>query len=243
MSSLTLVIPTANEEENIGRLLEALKPYRHLYQDIIVPDSSTDRTPEICATYGVRVIRTRRPGKGVAILHAIEEASTEFVVVMDADGSHRPNELPAIVARLESGFDLVKGSRFMKGGGSQDLTRIRSFFNFIFTTMANWLFDARLTDLCYGYFGVRRSTVKALGLEAQGSALDIELFVRAVRLRFRVCEVPSVELARYAGRPRVHVFTAGLEVLAIIAGERVGLGMRRFIEARLRHDNLLSKPS
>jgi glycosyltransferase involved in cell wall biosynthesis len=235
MNDVTIIIPTADEELNIGRLLKNLQEYSLLYSEIIVVDHSSDHTPEIANALGARVIIEARAGKGVALLRGLREARTEYVVIMDADGSHRPSELPGVVAALRSGCDVAKGSRFVPGGGSKDLTPSRIFFNWLFTRIVNSLFGAKLTDLCYGYIGVRHALIDRISLGARGSAFDIELLVRAVCAKFIVREIPSFELARTDGPPRVRVITAGFEVLAIIFREAFGNRMRRFIESRMRH--------
>lgn len=233
---LTIIITAANEELNIGRLLAELSAYRGWYSEILVVDSSTDRTPEICRAAGAHVIREERAGKGVAVARGVREAATPYVIVMDADISHRPEEIPTLVERLAQGYEVVKGSRYLPGGGSEDLTSLRRFFNWIFTNLANLFFGASYTDLCYGFFGARRDVFLALNPVARGAPVDAELYLLAAENHARVCEVPSFERLRPDGPARVNVVTSGFELLSIIFLQRFAPGTRRFVEGRLRHD-------
>ncbi|MCK4731931.1 MAG: glycosyltransferase, partial [Methanophagales archaeon] len=144
---ISLVIPTMNEAKNISHVFSMIPP---IVDEIVVIDSSVDDT--------VRTIRSIRPatkviheeanGKGSALKAGFKYASGDIIVMMDADGSMDPAEIPLFVEPLLNGYDVTKGSRIL--GGSEDLTLFRRFGNFCFVTLLNVLYDTDYTDLCYG---------------------------------------------------------------------------------------------
>jgi hypothetical protein len=118
------------------------------------------------------------------------------------------------------GYDVVKGSRYCVGGGSEDLTLVRSAGNIWLTRLANVLYGARWTDLCYGYIALRRSVVDLLGLEADGFEIETELCVNAIRVGLRIAEVPSYELNRRSGVSKLSAPRDGLRVLGTMVRTR-----------------------
>ena len=127
-----------------------------------------------------------------------------------------PEEIPAIVAFLESGLDYVKGSRMIGGGSSVDLTRFRRFGNWMFRTLTNFLHGTSYTDLCYGYFGFRRGTVDHLDLRSSGFEIETEISIKAHHAGLRTAEIPSSESARRNGASNLSAFRDGCQILRTI---------------------------
>jgi glycosyltransferase involved in cell wall biosynthesis len=96
-----------------------------------------------------------------------QAAYGEIIIVMDADGSHDPREIPLFISRLVEGADFVKGSRFAIGGGTTDMPRYRKMGNSALTILVNLLFNVRFTDLCYGYLAFWRDCLDTIDLQAQ----------------------------------------------------------------------------
>lgn len=216
--SVSVVVPTLNEEENIGWVLKRIPP---AYRVHVVDGRSEDRTVEVArrSRRDVDIVMERSPGKGVALRAGFSAAKGQFVVALDADGSMDPAELPRYVSFLELGFDLVKGSRNMEGGGSEDLTRLRSTGNKALVRIANTAYRARFTDLCYGFFGIRRTLIDHLSLEATGFEIEAELILRAKRAGMRIAEVPTFEYDRRFGVSKLRTFRDGARVLRTIVRE------------------------
>ena len=118
---------------------------------------------------------------------------------------------------MEHGFDFVKGSRFIGGGGSLDITPLRRLGNKGLLFIANVMFHTQLTDLCYGFFAFRRQYLDHLGLCSSGFEIETELTVRALGAGLRIAEVPSVELPRWSGRTNLRTFRDGYRVLRTLA--------------------------
>src|SRR5439155_6446608 len=119
-----------------------------------------------------------------------------MVVMMDADGSMDPAEIEACVRTLLAGYDFVKGSRFLPGGGSSDLTWTRRAGNRGLLRMVNQLYGTRFTDLCYGLCAFRRSAIEAIDPRGDGFEIETEMVVKAVKAGLRVREVASFEAKR-----------------------------------------------
>jgi glycosyltransferase involved in cell wall biosynthesis len=167
------------------------------------------------------VVQEQAPGKGAAVRTGFDVATCDFVVMIDADGSMDPAEIGRFVDRLQSGYDVVKGSRFMAGGGSTDITRLRRLGNRALRNLVNGLYGERFTDLCYGFFALRRDCVPDLALGASGFEIETEIVVRSIITGMRMAEVPSFEAERLSGTSNLHSVRDGLRVLRTLLVHRV----------------------
>ena len=219
---VSVVIPTLNEQQNIGWVLERLPA--GIDEVVIVDGRSTDDTIEaaLAVRPDLRVVLEPRPGKGAALRAGFHAAQGEYVVMLDADGSMNPDEISLFVAALREGADFVKGSRFMPGGGTSDMTFIRKAGNAGLCGLVNTLYGRRFTDLCYGYCGFRRSALARLGLKSDGFEIETEIVVRACKERLEIAEVPSFESPRRHGDSNLNAWRDGRRVLRTLLRERVG---------------------
>jgi glycosyltransferase involved in cell wall biosynthesis len=219
--TVAVVVPALNEAQNLPAVLPRIPCW--VTEVILVDDGSSDDTSEVARGLlpGVVVIRHPAPrGKGAALLAGIAEASSDFIITLDADGSADPAEIERFVDALTGGAELAKGSRFMAGGGSTDISRRRRTGNSAFVLLVRVLFRARFTDLCHGYNGIRRDALPVLRLDASGFEFEALLNVRAVRAGLRIVEVPTVETPRLNGESRLRAVRDGLRVLRTILRER-----------------------
>jgi glycosyltransferase involved in cell wall biosynthesis len=217
---VSLLIPAKNEERNLAWVLARIPP---IVDEIVLIDGrSTDRTVEVARAMrpDVVVVAERGRGKGAAVRTGIEAATGEFLVMIDADGSMDPAEISLFVEALENGADLVKGSRFLPGGGTTDMTRLRMCGNRALLGIANILFRTRFTELCYGYMAFRRSAILSLGLSSDGFEIETEIVVRAALHRLTIAEIPSFESERRFGTSNLNTFRDGTRVLRTILSRR-----------------------
>lgn len=223
--TVSLVVPARDEARNIPWVFEQIP--RCVDEVILVDGDSHDATLRMAAHClpSVRSVRQIGPGKGNALRTGFRAATGAYVVMMDADGSMCPGEIPHFLHFLDHGYDFVKGSRFMAGGGSQDLTLIRSLGNRALLTVVNQLYGTRLTDLCYGYCAFRRSFLEELDLRSTGFEIEAEMVAHALRSGLRIAEVPSLELPRRNGRSHLHAVADGRRVLRTLLAERPGAGI------------------
>ena len=138
LKKISVVIPARNEEETIGLVLDDLNKViaglkEYSFEVIVVDDKSQDATAETAVKNGAKVICNKgRSGKGNALVCGFKEATGEYIVMMDADYSHKSEDIPALIKPLESGAGLVVGSRIY--GGSDEYTRVRAFGNIFLTS-------------------------------------------------------------------------------------------------------------
>jgi glycosyltransferase involved in cell wall biosynthesis len=225
---VSVVIPAKNEARNIGWVLQRMPAV--VDEVIIVDGLSTDGTLDVAKSIDpdVVVIHEMQHGKGAAMRAGMAAARGEYVVLLDADGSMDPAEIDRYVEQMVLGFDLVKGSRKLEGGGSTDLTPLRDFGNARLLDLANLLFQTDFTELCYGFVGLRRSAIAALQLDADGFEIETQIVTRAVRAGLRIIEVPSMEAPRRYGESNLRTFRDGWRVLRTMLAERFAGGMPAF---------------
>lgn len=216
-----IIIPALNEEENIGNIIQRLQ--RMGFEEVLVVDGhSHDGTAECARKLGARVMSQNGKGKGGALREAFLQClDDDVIVIMDADGSMDPEELPLFVDKIVSGADIVKGSRFLPLGDSEDFTAIRRVGNKILTAITNFLFLTKYTDLCYGYMAFNKEALTKLSSFLKGNNFEIEteICVKAKTLGLRIAEVPSFERSRRHGASNLSTFGDGLSILRMIVTE------------------------
>ncbi len=217
---VSAVIPTMNEAANLPYVLARLPEC--VDEVILVDGHSTDDTIDVARALrpDVRVVLQTSRGKGNALACGFAMCSGEVIVMLDADGSTDPLEIPLFVSRLLHGADFVKGSRYMARGGSDDLTPTRRWGNRFLTGTVNALFGQQYTDLCYGYMAFWRRCLPLLAVDCTGFEVETLLTLRAARAGLMVVEVPSVEHDRMHGQSHLHPIRDGLRVLRTIVSER-----------------------
>lgn len=219
--TVSVLIPTLNEEENLPLVLPYL-PMDWIDEVLLIDGCSTDNTVAVARKLmpSIKVVLETRPGKGAALRTGYQSSSGDIILVMDADGSHDPREIPRFVTTLMEGSDFVKGSRFAAGGGTTDMPRLRQFGNRVFVFLVNLLFNVHFTDLCYGYHAFWNYCLDVLNLEdVDGFEVDTASYVRALRWRLRITEVPSFEGYRFRGVGKLRTFPDGFRVLKTIIRE------------------------
>lgn len=218
---VSAVIPTMNEAANLPYVLS--RPPECVDEVILVDGHSTDDTVAVARAVrpDVRVVVQTSRGKGNALACGFAMCSGEIIVMLDADGSTDPMEIPWFVSRLLHGADFVKGSRYLPCGDSEDLTSTRRWGNRILTGTVNALFGVKYTDLCYGYMAFWRRCLPDLAVDCTGFEVETLLTLRAVRADLDVVEVPSVEHDRLHGESHLHAVRDGVRVLRTIARERL----------------------
>jgi dolichol-phosphate mannosyltransferase len=212
-ADFTIVIPTYNERDRLGILLErvfdACDRDGLALEVIIVDDNSADGTGALADDWArrrrVRVIhRAGKLGLGTAVLEGFAAARTEVVGVMDGDLSHPPQLLPKLFRTIEDGFDLVVASRYVRGGGTSNFPIGR----WLLSRAGCWL--ARpltpVHDAMSGYFLIRRSRLEEFRTSVKGFKIGLELFVRSQPRR--LAEVGYVFVGRSAGESKMSVAEA-----------------------------------
>lgn len=217
---VSVIIPTMNEALNIRYVF----PHIPLFVDeiIVIDGNSTDGTIEEILKFrkDAKIIKEKdSAGKGRALKTGFENATGDLIIMMDADGSHDPNEMRGLLEPVLNGYDVSKGSRLLPGGGSDDLTLFRRFGNQLFITMTNTLHGANYTDMCYGYRAFKRDAIKKMCCKSDGFEIETEQSILMIKAGLKIKEVPSFEAERKHGKSNLRTFRDGWRIFSIIIRE------------------------
>ncbi|MEV4072304.1 glycosyltransferase family 2 protein [Nonomuraea fuscirosea] len=219
-ASVSVIVPAMNEAENLPHVFATLPEW--IDEVILVDGNSTDDTIAVARRLrpDLRVVVQTRRGKGNALIEGFQAARGDIIVMIDADGSTDGREIRSFVATLMNGADFAKGSRYAPGGGSDDLSPIRSLGNKVLTGITNVLYRTRYTDLCYGYNAFWARHLDVLDLDCDGFEIETLMNVRAAQAGLVIREVPSHERSRIHGVSNLHAVRDGWRVLRTIWRER-----------------------
>jgi glycosyltransferase involved in cell wall biosynthesis len=216
---VSVVIPARNEAANLPFVLARLPA--DLFEVILVDGHSNDDTvgkARKCRP-DIRVVNQGGHGKGNALACGFAAARGDAIVMLDADGSTDPEEIPRFVEALLHGADFAKGSRFASGGGSADITPLRKGGNFALVCLVNALFRTRYTDLCYGFNAFWTRCLPSIEVNSDGFEVETLINIRAARSGLKVAEVPSFERGRLHGLSNLRAWSDGLRVLRTVLSE------------------------
>ena len=218
--TVTLFVPTLNEIDGVQAILPQIAPA--WYDQLIVVDGgSTDGTIEWCREHGYDVYVQQRRGIRFAYLEVLPKIQGDTVLSLSPDGNCPPEAIPAILGKMEEGYDLVIGSRYMGDAKSDDDDVVTGFGNWLFTRTVNLLHGGHYTDAMVIYRAFLRDLIYELDLDKEESyALPEKLFhtiisweplmsVRAAKRKKRITEVPVGEPARIGGERKLQILRWG----------------------------------
>ena len=219
---ISIIIPTLNEEENIERVIKRIKKilFSQSYEIIVVDGYSSDNTVKKAIENGAIVIYDKK-GKGSALRKGFDKAKGDILISMDADLSNDPKELYLIIDSIKIGYDICMGSRFITGGGTEDMPYFRKLGNRFFVLLVNLFFGSHYSDLCYGYRGFRKKIIKDLDLKEDRFAIETEININAAKKHMKVIEIPSVEKKRDMGTGKLRTFADGYNIFKTILKNRI----------------------
>jgi glycosyltransferase involved in cell wall biosynthesis len=228
-TTVSVVIPALNEARNLPEVARRMPA--GIDEIVFVDGHSVDNSVEVARRLwpSAKIISQTRRGKGNALVCGFHAATSDIVVMIDADGSTDPGEISLFVEALMSGADVAKGTRFAVGGGSSDFTLTRRMGNKALNAAFNLKFKASFTDLCYGYMAFWRCHIPAMALPLAdiadpqwGDGFEIETLInlRVASSGLTVVEVPSYESSRIHGESHLRVVSDGWRVLRTIWTER-----------------------
>src|SRR5919109_3462362 len=225
--TVSVIIPARNEAANLPHVFGTLPPW--IDEIILVDGHSVDDTVAVtravCPT--AKVITQPGRGKGDALQAGFAAATGEILVTIDADGSTDGTEIVRFVSALVAGADYAKGSRFSSSGGSDDITGLRRYGNWLLSLLVNWMFGTHFTDLCYGYNAFWARHLDAIEVSScPGFEVETLMNIRAAKAGLNIYEVPSHESPRIFGSSNLHAIRDGWRILKIILRERLS-GTRR----------------
>ena len=238
MTRIALLIPTFNESSTIGGLLRKLEVFRtsalYEFDVLVIDDNSPDGTADIVQELSLSWVSIlRRPGKGglgaayrAGFAHLLTNPAYTAFMTMDADGSHRVEDLPAMFAALKPGRSIVLGTRWMHGGSVVNWPKSRQLLSRAGTRYAKLVLGIRLNDLTGGFRIYSRELLESLKLsdmEATGYCFQIEMAMAADLAGARATEVPITFVERVNG---VSKMSKAIVVEALTQTTRWGVARR-----------------
>ncbi len=223
MKQISVVIPAKNEEDTLAKVLDDLKQTiaqmpNYKVEVICVDDHSTDATANIARSCGASVVEnTGKPGKGMALRAGFKAATGDVLVMLDADYSHRAEEMPRMLESLTEGVGLVIGSRVV--GGSEEYTHVRALGNVFLSATLGLCTRRYLSDALNGFKVFRRDVFDDFNYTSRAFEIEIEIIANSLRKGYRVVEVSSHERARAGGVMKSSVIRHGTRFLLRILWE------------------------
>lgn len=217
---ISAVIPAYNEAKNLPYVLPLIP--KSIHEVILVNDHSTDNTVEVASRVlpNIRIIDTQSGcGKGAALRTGFAAATGDIIVMMDADGSSDPREATRFIEALLAGAYFAIGSRFMVGGGSADITRLRRLGAGILIRIANQLLRVRLTDMFCGLNAFWKDCLDFFEIDCDGFEVETLILLRVCKANLEIVEVPTYEHSRINGTSNFRTFRDGWRVLGMIVKE------------------------
>ena len=223
---ISVIVPTYNEADSLPQLVERLASAMagHTWELVVVDDGSPDGTAAVADRLSARhpvwvVRRAGKAGLASAVIAGFKESRGDVLVVMDADLSHPPEVVPALVKGLEDGADLAVGSRYVPGGGTMDWPLRRRIVSRVACYMGNALVPVR--DATSGFFAVRRAAIDGVRLNAIGFKIGLEVIARAKTKK--IVEIPYTFRDRELGASKFGRREIGqyLQQLGMVARDKV----------------------
>ena len=216
LSTLTILLPALNEEDGIGEVIDsvpfaALRAAGFEVRVLVVDGHSTDKTREIAAGRGADVVVQAGRGKGLGVRMGFSLINSDFIVMMDADGTYPTTAIPIFAERLRNGADVVIGSRFAGGIEEGAMSNVNMLGNRILTFLASILYGSKTTDVCTGMWGLNRKAIETLRLNSTGFELEAELFAQASKANLAMREVP-VRYSKRRGTPKLSSLRSGIQI-------------------------------
>jgi glycosyltransferase involved in cell wall biosynthesis len=218
---LSIIIPVYNEELTVGNVIDRVKNVMQKtglkHEIIVVDDCSYDKSLEVAKKHNAKIYTLKEHlGKGYALRAGFAKAKGDIIITIDSDGSHRPEELPRVLAPiLQDKADLVIGSRYLnqKNVASR---KLNAFGVQIFNFLIQLLTGVAITDSQSGYRAMKREVLKNQKLKSGGYEIESEMLVKTAKKGFRVTEVPISFQQRTYGRSGVDPMVDGSKILLSI---------------------------
>lgn len=217
---LSVVTITLNEEKAIGKVISDVQAATKGNCEIVVVDSSSDRTPEIAESMGARVIRQEPKGYGVAMRTALLSGSGDVILTTDCDDTYPMEMIPQFLKHIEEGFDIVSGSRLLGHLKPENMPALNWFGNWLFATMTSVLYGFSTTDVTTGMRAYRRELLHGIDWETN-YALPAELVIRPHLAGYKIKEI-AIPYRERVGDITLNKWRSGKAFLRGIAKYKFG---------------------
>lgn len=199
---ISIIIPALNEAASLPHVLPRIPRLPEITEVVLVDGTSSDGTPDVARQVlpDIRIVGQDGRGKGNAVRCGVRVATGEYFLVLDADGSHLPEEIPLYIEGAKQGFDMVKGCRYVEGGDTEDETPDRGILVRLVDVVANLLWRTDFRDMAYGMFLIDRQKFLDLHIQADHFDIEWEVLIKAIRKGLKIARVPAYEARRMHGK-------------------------------------------
>ena len=197
MPDVSVVLPTRNEVQAIGKLIDEILALPYDKEVIVIDYKSTDGTREVVLSKGVTLIDEEIPGKGAALVRGFKEATGKYIVTLDADGTYLVEDVVRIVTALKLGYCAVLGWRRDKAKGA--MFWVHRLGNYLLSLLASILYLYWVRDINTGMKGFRRLTLSQLNLTSKDFTIEADIFISLVKADYLPIERPISYEPRASG--------------------------------------------
>ena len=216
MDNLTLLIPANKEKESLPIFLKELENFK-CHKMIVLQKEDSETLDSISKFEGIKIFFQKNNGYGNALIEGLDEITTEYFCIINADGSMDPKFLKDMLSHCLDA-DLVFGSRYITGGGSDDDDLVTFTGNKIFTFLGNILFSLNLSDILYTYILGKTNSIKKLSLINKDFRICVEIPIKAKKHNLKYKTLPSMERKRIGGKKKVSAIKDGFLILIAVIG-------------------------
>jgi len=213
-----IILPTYNEEENISTMIDSIRAVSRKWRILVVDGGSKDRTVEIAKMMGAGVFIFPARGKGKGIAAALKTVDADRIVLLDADLSYPPTEIPKLLKKLDE-CDAVVGSRFLGRIENGAMGKINRFGNWFLTSLGNLLYGSSITDLCSGLWAFKKDFYKSMEITAPHFELEANFFTECMKKKCKLCEVP-IEYKKRGGKTKLSIYD-GVKIGLFLLSEKI----------------------
>lgn len=212
---VTILLPTLNEEDGIGPMIERIRSTCHFDLQIVVADGgSTDKTLERARSAGAILLPISQRGKAKAIGPAFQSIDTPYLVLVDSDMSYDPADIQNVLEALKE-HEVCLGSRFMGAIEPGAMSPVNRAGNQALSRLASVLYGRPVSDVCTGLWGFRKEAYKEIIIDSTHFELEANFFAEISRLGLRLAEAP-ITYRRRSGRSKLMIWD-GVNIAAYLA--------------------------
>ncbi len=216
--TVAILLPTYNEEDGIGAVIDEIKKLKREDFEVFTVDSgSTDKTIAISEEKGAKIIQLGVRGKGIAIKKAFSELEHEYIVMIDSDNTYPVSQIPEVVEKLKT-CDVVIGSRFKGNIENGAMSTMNKVGNTAISIAASVLYLHSISDVCSGMWGYNKKAYKMLAerIEAPHLELECDMFAECAKRGFKICEIP-IDYKKRAGETKLNALKYGfLDIMQLL---------------------------
>lgn len=204
---ISIAMATYNEEQAIRPVLEDIKKYTSDYDtEIVIVDSSTDKTPEIAEKLGVKVFRQAPSGHGIALREAMSNTTGDIIITADCDGTEPFDVIPELINYLKGGYDIISCCRMNKFLGN-NMPLINKFGNWCFALIVRMFFKINVHDVTTGMFAMKRKVFDSIKWE-NNHTFPSEVIIKSNQNGFKFMEY-NIKYKKRLGNTKLHKWRSG----------------------------------